>query len=349
MPRLKLNSLLSRLEERPPSAAVFLHGEEEYLREDALQRIVQIFLDPSTRDFNLDQVRGGDATPEGLGSLIATPPMMAEYRVVVVKDAQGLSAKAREAVEATLPTPPAGLILIISATIPSSSKARFYDTLQADALSVGFPALEALELPGWLLDQARNQHGVEMELAAARALSSAIGGQLGILATELEKAVSYVGDRKQITVEDIRAVGGYVPRVDRWGWFDKVGEKKFAEALSDLPELLDAGENGVGLVIGLASQLLKLGLLVGGGAEGLDRAIRPNQRWLIKRLQPQARLWTSQQIDSALADLLRTDRLLKSASMTDRQAIEELLLRLLGSVADSPAPSGSRRKAAASR
>jgi hypothetical protein len=34
------------------------------------------------------------------------------------------------------------------------------------------------------------------------------------------------------------------------------------------------------------------------------------------------------EVDAALGELLRTDRLLKSASLSDRQALEELLLRL---------------------
>lgn len=346
MPRLNLQTLLTRLAERPASAVIFLHGEEEYLREDAVQRVIELFVDPGTRDFNLDQVRGSDATPEGLGSVIATPPMMAEHRVVLVRDAQGLSPKAREVVEAALASPHPGLVLVIVATVPTSSKARFYDNLAAGALTVKFPALDPLDLPGWLLERADTVHGVEMDLDAARALSSAIGGQLGVLATEVEKAVSYVGDRRRITLDDIRAVGGYIPRVDRWQWFDRIGEKKFVEALAELPDLLDAGESGVGLVIGMTSQLLKVGLLVAGGKDGLDRAIPPKQRWLIKRLQPQARMWTSAQIDEALTDLLRTDRLLKSASMTDRQAIEELLLRMLGATVTQPSNPTPRRAAA---
>jgi DNA polymerase III delta subunit len=83
--------------------------------------------------------------------------------------------------------------------------------------------------------------------------------------------------------------------------------------------------------MGLTSHMLKLGLAVAGGQAGLDRALRPNQRWLANRLLPQARQWTAGQIDAALADLLRTDSLLKSASLTDRQAIEELLIRMMES------------------
>jgi DNA polymerase III delta subunit len=49
---------------------------------------------------------------------------------------------------------------------------------------------------------------------------------------------------------------------------------------------------------------------------------------MARRIAPQARRWTASQLDGALAELLRADRLLKSASLTDRQVVEELLLRL---------------------
>lgn len=330
MPRLTVEKLRALLADRPSSAVIFLHGEEEYLRGLALADVVDAFVDASTRDFNYDQIRGSDATPEGLASLIATPPMMAEHRVIVVRDAQGLTPKAREVVQETLSRTPPGTILVLEATIPSSSKAKFYSVLKKEAASVEFPALDAMDLPGWLAERATTVHGVEMDMDAARALASAIGAQLGILATELEKAAAFVGDRPRITLEDIREVGGYIPQVDRWAWFDKVGGKRFQEALGELPALLDSGENGVGLVIGLTSHMLKLGLYAAGGTQGLERALRSNQKWLVRRIEPQARKWTLAEVDAALEDLLRADRLLKSAPLTDTQVIEEFLLRRMG-------------------
>ncbi|HEU0053922.1 MAG TPA: hypothetical protein VFQ39_12140, partial [Longimicrobium sp.] len=104
--------------------------------------------------------------------------------------------------------------------------------------------------------------------------------------------------------------------------------RRMAEAMAALPVLLEAGENGVSLVIGLGSQLLKVALVCAGGPGALERELKPFQRWMAKRVVPQARRWTTPEVDAALAELLRTDRLLKSASMTDRQAMEELLLRL---------------------
>jgi len=125
---------------------------------------------------------------------------------------------------------------------------------------------------------------------------------------------------------------GSIPRFDRWAWFDLVGERRFGEALRQLPVLLEAGESGVGLVIGMGAQLLRIGIVCAGGQGALERELRPNQRWLARRVAAQARKWTLAQVDAALAELLRSDRLLKSASLSDRQAMEELLLRLRAGV-----------------
>jgi DNA polymerase-3 subunit delta len=313
MPQTNTGALIRRLKERPAAAVVFLHGAEEFLRERAVHAILDTVLDPATRDFNLDQVRGTDVEPETLASLLATPPMMAEYRLVIVRDAQALSAKGREAVEAVVARPYSGLILVVAATIPSGTKAKFYDVLRANAMTVEFGLVDATDLPGWIIEHGSGEHGVEIDVDAARAWAAAIGPQLGVLSTEVGKAVSYIGDRRRITLEDVKAVGGYIPRVDRWAWLDLVGERRFKEALAQIPDLLTTGENGVGLVLALGSHFLKLGMLVDGGRDGLDRYLRSNQRWLANKLQPQARRWTRPQIDGALSDLLRADRLLKSA------------------------------------
>jgi len=328
VPQITYDQLQRTLRDRVAGGAFFFHGDEEFFREEAVGRVVAAYVDEATRDFNFDQLRGADADADALASVLATPPMMAEHRVVLVRDAQGLSPRARDVVEAAAKAPEPGLVLVLSAAIPSGSKAKFYDELKKHAVSVEFALLAADDAPGWLMEEARSAHGVELEADAARALVSAMGVELGMLVSELKKLVAYAGDRERITLDDVKAVGGSIPRQDRWAWFDLVAERRMGEALAALPVLLEQGENGVGLVIGITGQLLKVGLVVAGGQRALEAELKPFQRWMSKRIVPLARRWTLPEVDAALAELLRTDRLLKSASLSDRQAIEELLLRL---------------------
>src|SRR5690606_14026357 len=191
---------------------------------------------------------------------------------------------------------------------------------------VEFPQLSSGDMPGWLIDRA-SRHDIELATGAARALA-ATGSDLGVLVQEIAKLADYVGDRKRVTIEDVTAIVGSVPQQNRWDWFDMVGDARFREARAALPVLFDAGESGVGLVIGLGTHFLRLGIAAAGGERALGGALPPHQRWLAARITKQARKWNAESVEDAVDDLLRADRLLKSSSLNDRQILEELLLRL---------------------
>lgn len=329
MPRLAPERFERALTSGRLGGVFFLHGEEAYLRDEAESRVVAAHLDPATRDFNLDVLRGGDVDPEALASILQTPPMMAEWRVVVVRDAQALasSARLRTVVEEVLDRPPPGLAFVLSAQLPPRTRAKFWDRLAKDAVSVEFPALDAADLPGWLVEWGREQ-GIPLEPDAARLLVSAVGTDLGVLTQEAKKLRDFVGEEATIGRSAVEAAVGAVRRQDRWAWFDLVGAGRLAEAREALPVLLDSGESGVGLVIGLGSQFLRLALVAAGGERALTAELPRHQQWLARRLVSQARGWSLPALDGALDDLLRADRLLKSAGLDDLQVVEELLFRL---------------------
>jgi DNA polymerase-3 subunit delta len=328
MPPASPDKLTRALEAGKRGGAYFLFGEDEYLKEEATAAIVAAHLDPSTRDFNYDQLRGADLEPETLVSIANTPPMMAEWRVLVVRETQALAANAagRAAVESLLARTIPGLALVFVATLPDRTKAAFYERLKKETSSFEFAQLSSGDLPGWLIERA-DSAGVELVTAAARALA-ATGTDLGVLVQEIAKLTDYVGERKRITIDDVTAIVGSVPRQNRWDWFDMVGDRRFRDARAALPVLLDASESGVGLVIGLGTHFLRLAIAAAGGERALGNALPPHQRWLASRIAKQAGRWHAEAVEDAIDDLLRADRLLKSSSLVDHQILEELLLRL---------------------
>jgi DNA polymerase-3 subunit delta len=320
------NDALAGLKTR--GGAFYLHGEDQFRKEAAVRALIDAHVDASIRDFNLDVLRGGEVAPETLASVLATPPMMAEWRVVVLREVEGLAASkhAREVLAGVVASPPPGLALIMSCTVPKGSKAKFYTDLARQAQSVEFKEITGDDVPGWLMERARETHGVELDEDAARALGAAIGANLGVLAKELEKLTDFVGGRARITLQDVDAAGTKLPSQDRWQWFDLVGERRFEDARRSLAVLLGQGESGVGLVIGLSSHLLRLGVAVEGGQRGLEAVLPVHQKWLARRLVSQARKWTMGQIDYAVQGLLDVDRMLKASPHTDEHFIETWLL-----------------------
>ncbi|RMH12383.1 MAG: DNA polymerase III subunit delta [Gemmatimonadetes bacterium] len=308
----------------------FLSGEDAFRRDAAARALVEAHIDPATRDFNLDVLRGGETDVETLASITATPPMMAEYRVVVVHEMEALaqSSRARDLLVGLADSPPPGLCLVLLATIPQGSKAKIYATLRRTARALEFPAIERDDVPGWLMAHAREAHGVEMDEDAARALATGLGTDLGVLAQEVAKLAAMVDEGGRIGLAQVEAAGTRVETQDRWAWFDLVGEKRFREAVRTLPVLFAQGESGVGLAIGLSTHLLRLGLVATGGPQALEQALPPHQRWLAKRYAAAGRRWSAAEVERALLGLRRVDRLLKASGMSDQAHLEEWLLGL---------------------
>lgn len=309
----------------------YLHGEDEFRKEEVARALVEAHLDPGTRDFNYDLLRGSDVDPETLASVLATPPMMAEWRVVVLRETERLagSSNARDILLEVAASPPPGLAFVMSCTKPQGSRAKLYKELARQARSVEFKTFTEADVPGWIMERARTRFGKEVAVEAARALGAAVGTNLGILDRELEKLADFVGDEETVTVAHVEAAGTRLPSQDRWGWFDLVGEGKFEEAHRGLGVLMSQGESGVGLVIGLATHFLRLGIAAEEGTGALERALPPHQRWLARRVVAQARRWRPVEIDAALEGLLRADRLLKSTPLSDEHLLEEWLLTLM--------------------
>ena len=288
-------------------------------------------LDSGTRDFNLDVLRAGDVDGERLASVIATPPLMAEWRVVVVREVEALasSARSREMLASLTAAPPPGLALILVANIPKGSSAKVWKDLQTKSRSLELSPLAPDDVPGWLLERARETLGVEVEEDAAVALAAAIGTDLGVIDQELQKLSAFVQRGAPITRKDVEAAGVRLPVQDRWQWFDLVGERRFAEALEGLGMLVGQGESEIGLAIQLGTHLLRLGIAAEGGSAAIEAVLPPHQKWLSRRLVPQARRWTVDDLAAALDELLRADRLMKASGVSNEALLEGWLLGLM--------------------
>lgn len=308
----------------------YLHGEDEYQKEQAARALTEAHLDAGTADFNYDLLRGSEVNVETLLSTAGTPPMMGEWRVVLLKETQALasSAKTRNALLDVVRKPPPGLALILLCTVPERSGARFYKDLEKVARSAEFAVPSLEDLPGWLMKTSEERFGKSMEVAAATAVAQAIGPNSGALLLELEKFAALAHDAATISLEIVSEAGTHIARQNRWEWLDLVGHRRIGEAVYGLDPLLASGENGVGLVIALASQLLRIGVAAAGGERALGEILPANQRWLARRYVAQARRWSPEDVTAALEGLLRVDRLLKSSPQSDQHFLESWLLGL---------------------
>ncbi|CAN5257176.1 hypothetical protein BH18GEM1_BH18GEM1_07650 [soil metagenome] len=296
-----------------------------------LQRVITV---PGSEAFDVEVRDAAELGAADYDSLVSTPPLMNDRRIVVLKNVPAVSAEVRDMVKATLAAAPATLCLV--GTGGATMRGTLYDEWEKRGARVVCELPRKFDFARWLTGRAKADFGKKLDRDAAGALAE-IGAELGPLYAELEKAALYAGEQEQITRADVEAVcsGGRVGTV--WEWCDAVGAGDAPRALSLLKELLDAGESAYRLVPLLATHFCRLGVVVGLGSSdpGRIQAALPGRTWpaMARALAAQARRHTPESVTRALDLLTAADLMLKSTGHGEEFVMHRYLLPILDDAA----------------
>ena len=179
-------TIMRDLEARRFSPIYILMGEESYYIDKISDYIATHVLKPEERDFNQNIVFGADVTASQIVDSAKAYPMMAEKRVVIVKESQNL--KGTEALEKDFKNPVASTILVLCHKNGSIDKRKkIIPSAQAGG-GVIFESkkLYERELPEFIETYLR-QHQVTIEPKAAQMIADHVGADLNRLTSELDK------------------------------------------------------------------------------------------------------------------------------------------------------------------
>jgi DNA polymerase III subunit delta len=236
------------------AGAYYLFGEDDYLKELAVQQLVGAAVDPATRDFNLEIRRATDLDAETLGSLLATPPMMADRRVLVVRDVGALRKDARTLLDRYVKSPAPDAVVIL--VTPAGGKPD--RSLSVNAVAMEFDPLPGDRVPKWITYHAETELGAPITPEAATLLQGAVGTDLAQLATELDKLASYTNGGTIDEAAVIAVVG--IRRSETLGAFlDAVSMRDVVTALGLLPGIMAQPKtSAVTVVMALTAQTLAI-------------------------------------------------------------------------------------------
>jgi DNA polymerase III subunit delta len=335
-------ALHSALKKRVFDPVYYLFGEDDFLKERATRDLIEAAVDPTTRDFNLELRRANELDAETLDALLSTPPMLAERRVVVLRDVDKLKKSARTLLDRYLTRAAHDTVLVLVA--PSGAKAD--KTLSDRSTAVEFAPLTGDRLPRWVAYHAQHELGRTITPEAVTLLVEAVGGDLAQLAIELEKLASYATET--IDEHAVAEVVG-VRRGESLGdLLDAVAAKDASTALGLTPIILQLPKTtAVSVVMALSVQTLALGyaeaaLAAGTSPRGLfnelmallkDTGAFPHRPWgeAVNAWTKHAARWTAAEIDDALHALLTADTALKETRLSSpEQLLATLVLALCG-------------------
>lgn len=340
---LSYDSVDRHLERDPMAPVYYITGDEEPLKDEVVERIVDRAVDKSCRDFNLDVRSAGDLTAESFHALVETPPMLTERRAVVVKGIeQWRSASTTwRVVQRYLghPSPTTTLVLTQGA-----GQKEHADVARA-AIHVRVDALDPDRLLSWVNRRAESA-GIALSQQAAEHLLRVVGNDLSGLAMEIEKlAAAAVGET--IDVTDVAALVGVRRGETLQDWIDAVLLRDIPRALDMLDTVLSgSGVTGVRMVSALGTGLVGVMLACSLADSGRSRQqIRRELMGTLRSTRPHGlgnwsdvvalwveatEAWSTLEANQALRAAYDCDRRLKSTTLGDQGAIlTELLLQMI--------------------
>ncbi|MFC1551270.1 DNA polymerase III subunit delta [Candidatus Latescibacterota bacterium] len=319
---------------------VLLSGEE-FQRLERMSEILESVVDESTRDFNLDILYAEDYKGKQhelltkLSEMIMTFPMMAERRVVVVRDFDKLSKEiAKKASAAIQKTPETSFVLI------EGEKASLTPKPKGHFIAESFKIIYEEKLPGWVRSRFRKRGKTISENAVAHLINN-VGTILGELDNEIEKVTVVSGDSGSVGEEDVKKVVGSFKRDTIYGLCNAVGLMDFRESTKILNNLLEKEKTAddkkitettiISQLYAHAMKLSEYNRLVRTGVpenEAMKVVVASPFLWNKNKMTHQARNLTPRKIRRMLTVFGRTESTIKRSSL-DNKLLMDFMIPLI--------------------
>lgn len=307
----------------------FLYGDETFLIDEALAQLEVAALGDGLRDFNLNTFYGSEVEAAQIRDAVETLPMMSQVRVVVVKDAHELGDKDWELLWPLVDEPVNTTALIcVGSKIDKRKKhiKRFMDR----GVVVEFKRPFDNQIPDWIRTIAK-KHSLQLSADAVDLMHQLVGSNLQDINGELTKLAQYLGEKKKASADDIMKVVSHVRLDSVFDLTDAIGRNDRARALTCLANLLDNGQNEVGVLALISRHVRILRLVSDGLKEGLSGQRLASRAgvspYFLKSYVDQAREWNSTKIDRTFEALLDTDRALKSSPVASHIWLENFIVQ----------------------
>lgn len=310
---------------------IYLFGSERFFLDRALQHLTDAIVQPDARDFNLQVYHGRERGIESILDSVRTLPVFAPRRLVIIKDADKLTATDLDALTGYVEDPvPESCLVLVGEKIDRRKK--FFLAFQKKGALVEYKGLYENQIPSFVREQA-TVAGFSFTEDAMALFCRRSGTSLQEIDGEMQKLFQYVGaERKLVDVADVEAIVSDT-RVDSiFDMVNAIGRRSAGEALRLLGRLLEEGIAPLVVLSMLTRHFRQLWMTRellddGVGRKDISKRIGVNP-YFIDGLVSQAKLFNPRQYRRSFEHFLATDIALKSTGSNPGAMLEELLLEI---------------------
>ncbi len=329
MPAVDAQKIYKDIENKKFSPIYFFYGDEPYLLGQIPDRFKFSVLDENTFDFNLNIFYGGDTDISIIKDAVETLPVMTMSRLVILKNAQDLKESEWTEIESLFKNPVDSTVFVILADKVDKRK-KSIKLIFENAITSEFKKPYDNQVPQWINHLAQN-HELKFSMDATHRLHRLVGNNLSELDNQIQKLKNFVGNKSVIDLKDVNDVVSNSKEESVFDFTRAIGQKDRVTALEQLVQLIDQGQNEVGIVSLLARHMRILLTIRSGLDQGLGgsklASLAQVPAYFVEGYCDQARVWSIKKIEDALVVLNETDKALKSSPVSSHIWLENMVLK----------------------
>lgn len=290
-------------------------GPDELKRKEAVGRLKAKVAGPFEA-FNLEDIEAApDLEPVQVTQSLNTLPMGADFRVVVIENAEKLPKPVSEAIVSYLADPNPGCVLCLTATTLAKST-RLYKAVAkvGPKAIIDCAAKKGRDLPPYVQKLAR-AHNLTIASDAATELVARVGESSTMLDTQLASLAALLGGGGNVTLDLVEKNVARIVEVKPWEFLDRLSQRDLVRSLQ-LLRLLE-GNSAIGLVsliTGRVRELICARSLARRGDPGLLAKELKKADWQVRNLGRWAGNFRDGELERLLALCAESDAALKSGA-----------------------------------
>lgn len=332
---MKASEFFTNLKQGTLQKCYLFEGEEEYMKDSALQQLRDRIL---TEPFgNMNETVLNDPSADDLIPCCETLPMLADKRLVVAKESSLLSSSKEggkrtdrdaDQIAAYLKRLPDTVCLVFFCRGKANGTRKLYKEIVKQGGAVQFEQLDNDALIKWIAREMK-VYGKQVARSTAEKLIFLAGRELVVLKGEVAKVCAFAGDKDMVEDGDIDAICTTTTEYKVFDLSDKVVEGRAAEAVELMNNLLKSGEQRLALLALLVRQyrqLLFAALMPGNANMAQVLGVPP---FVVKKLMTAVRRFRWEELKQAYDLCVDTEYMVKSGQIAEEGSLEKVIYELL--------------------
>lgn len=306
-------------------------GEDAFLVARECEKRLDALLGEEERMTGLSEPKASEAQIAEVLDELRTVPFLAPRRVVLIKDAEPFLKNYGPQLEAYLESlSPSGVLLMT--TTAFDKRTRFYKRLSEIGGAVEVAPIKSYNLPQYITDYARQEHGIVLDQRSSRLLVELTGDDPGRLCREMDKLALFVSPRKAATAQDVEQLIGHNRVFGAFDVIDGITNNNAGQALARLQNMFEADREAQFTVVGAFAyhfrKLFSARAMMAGGVSAQQATSKAGVWYNKEAFAAQLMRLTLEQLGAVLGELGRIDYGIKTGKTTASIAMERLVINL---------------------